>query len=174
MHIDPALYQRMAAYNSWMTGQAYAAADRMEDAARKEDRGAFFGSVHSTLNHILFADRAWMRRFTGRDYEIRGMGVDLYDDFAELKSAHLSMCDDISGFARDLDPEWLAGTLEWPNIRDGIVRRRPRWLLVTHMFNHQTHHRGQLSTLLTQAGIDIGVTDLPFMPDLVETDPSVA
>ena len=167
MTMDPALYQRMAAYNAWMTDKAYAAAGRLSDAERKADRGAFFRSVHSTLNHLLFADRAWMGRFTGKSYEIRGMGVDLYEAFDELKRAHSEMCRDISVFADQLTPEWLAGTLEWTGVTNPVPRSRPRWLLVTHMFNHQTHHRGQLSTLLTQAGQDIGVTDLPFMPDLM-------
>ena len=172
MQIDPILYQRMAAYNGWMTEKVYAAAGKLSDAERKEDRGAFFKSVHSTLNHILFADRAWLGRFTGRTYEIKGMGVDLYENFADLTAAQSAINQDTIAFARDLTPDWLAGTQEWTSGMDGITRQRPRWLLVTHMFNHQTHHRGQVTTLLTQAGIDVGVTDLPFMPDLVEMDPS--
>ncbi|CTQ56656.1 DinB family protein [Roseibium album] len=168
MPIYPALYQRMAKYNAWMTEKSYVASEKMSDAERKEDRGAFFKSVHSTLNHILFADRAWLGRFTGTRYEIKGMGVDLYEDFAELKAAHLAISVDIVAFADEVSPEWLSGMLEWTSGVDGVPRQRPRWLCVTHMFNHQTHHRGQLSTLLTQAGIDLGVTDLPFTPDLIE------
>lgn len=167
MSIDPVLYQRMAAYNAWMTDKAYAAAGRLSDADRKADRGAFFRSVHSTLNHLVFADRVWMGRFTGKPYETKGMGVDLFEDFAELKAAHLDICADISSFTDALTTEWLAETQEWTSVTANTKHSRPRWLLVTHMFNHQTHHRGQLSTLLTQAGQDIGVTDLPFMPDLV-------
>ena len=170
MQIDPALYQRLAAYNSWMTEKAYTAASKMSDAERNEDRGAFFRSVHSTLNHLLFADRVWMSRFTGTSYAVNGMGVDIYDEFSELREAHLDMCRDISAFADQLSSEWLAETMTWTRSTDNVARQRPRWLLVTHMFNHQTHHRGQLSTLLTQAGIDIGVTDLPFMPDFVAED----
>ncbi|MEC9401299.1 MAG: DinB family protein, partial [Pseudomonadota bacterium] len=83
------------------------------------------------------------------------------------KAAHFDMCLQISDFAEWLTIDWLAEDLEWTSGQDGIPRSRPRWMLVTHMFNHQTHHRGQVSTLLTQAGHDIGVTDLPFMPDLV-------
>jgi len=165
---DPALYQRFAKYNAWMTEKVYAAAGELSDEERKADRGAFFRSVHSTLNHILFADRAWMGRFTGRAYEIRGMGVDLFEDFADLKEAHLAMCADITIFSDQLTPEWLAGTQVWTSVTDKKQRQRPRWLLVSHMFNHQTHHRGQVSTLLSQAGKDIGVTDLPFMPDLIK------
>jgi uncharacterized damage-inducible protein DinB len=166
--IAPVLYRRMAAYNAWMTGKTYAAAAKMSDAERKADRGAFFRSVHSTLNHIVFGDRAWLGRFTGRAYDIKPMGIDLFEDFEDLQAAHLAICGEISAFCDELTPAWLAGDLRWTSGMDGIARRRPRWMLVTHMFNHQTHHRGQVSTLLSQAGIDVGVTDLPFMPDLAD------
>ncbi len=167
MQIGPQVFRRMAAYNAWMTEKAYAAAGKLSDAERKEDRRAFFKSIHSTLNHLLFADRVWMGRFTGKAYEHKGMGVDIYDDFDELKAAHLAMCGDISVFSKGLTEDWLAETMKWVRTTDGLAREHPRWFLVLHMFNHQTHHRGQVSTLLTQAGIDIGVTDLPGMPDLI-------
>lgn len=162
------MYQRLAAYNAWMTDKVYAAASQMSDAQRKEDRGAFFKSVHSTLNHLLFGDRTWLGRFTGKAYEVKGMGVDIYDAFDDLRVAHKEISQDIVTFTGGLSPDWLAADMSWSRSADGLTRTRPRWLLLTHMFNHQTHHRGQLSTLLTQAGADIGVTDLPFMPDLVE------
>ena len=168
MQLDPGLYQRLAAYNGWMTEKAYAAAAQMSDEERKADKGAFFKSVHSTLNHILFADRVWMNRFSGASYTVNGMGVDIFEDFGALQAAHLDMCKDIIAFADTLTVSWLAEPMIWKRSTDNVTRSRPRWLLVTHMFNHQTHHRGQLSTLLMQSGIDIGVTDLPFMPDLLE------
>lgn len=168
MSHSPALYQRLASYNTWMTEKAYQAAAQMSDEDRKCDKGAFFKSVHSTLNHILFGDRAWMGRFTGISYAIKPIGIDLFEDFDELRQNHLEITGDIERFTAGLTPEWLAEPLEWTAIMDGKTRSRPRWLMLSHMFNHQTHHRGQLSTLFNQAGIDIGVTDLPFMPDLVE------
>lgn len=171
MQNDTALFQRLAAYNAWMTEKAYKAADKMSDADRRQNRGAFFKSVHSTLNHILFADRVWMSRFSDKTYDVKGMGVDIFEDYSDLKSAHLAMCDDIVVFTGQLTSDWLAEDLKWTKSTDGVARARPRWLLVMHMFNHQTHHRGQLSTLFTQAGIDIGVTDLPYMPDLAAADP---
>ncbi|MEM9633700.1 MAG: DinB family protein [Pseudomonadota bacterium] len=168
MQVDVALYQRMAAYNAWMTEKSYQAAAKMSDKERRQDRGAFFRSVHSTLNHILFGDRAWMNRFWVKTYDIKGMGVDIYEDFSELKAAHLEISRDIVTFSGGLSTEWLSEVMEWKSTTDGTSRKRPRWLLIMHMFNHQTHHRGQLSALFTQAGLDIGVTDLPFMPDLIE------
>jgi uncharacterized damage-inducible protein DinB len=163
--IDPALYRNFAAYNAAMTTRLYDTCARMSDADRKADRGAFFKSVHSTLNHLLFADRVWMSRFTGRTYEYGAMGVDLYEDFSELKDAHLEMAGDIEAWAEALTPEWLSGDLRWTNIAGTVTTEKPKWLLVSHLFNHQTHHRGQITTLLSQAGLDIGVTDLPFIPE---------
>ncbi len=166
--IEPEVFARYAKYNAWMNGKVYAVCSEMEDAARKRDRGAFFKSVHSTLNHLLFGDRAWMKRFTGTPYETRPIGSDLYEDFDALRRAREEMDRDILDWAATLDRNWLQGPLSWTSGVDGVTRSRPAWLLVLHMFNHQTHHRGQITTLLSQQGLDVGSTDLPWMPDLVE------
>lgn len=162
--MDPALYRAFAHYNSWMTRQVYAACADMPDAERRQDRGAFFKSIHSTLNHILFGDRVWMGRFTGRSYDHKGMGADIFESFADLQEAHLAMSDDISQWVETLDADWLSGDLTWTSTDGKRTSSRPRWLLVSHLFNHQTHHRGQITTLLSQSGRDVGVTDLPFIP----------
>ena len=162
--IDAEYCQTMAAYNGWMNRKLYDAAARLPDEERKADRGAFFGSIHSTLNHILWGDRVWLSRFNGRSHPAGAIGVDLYDAFAELLDARRAMDDEISSWAATVDNAALAGTLTWFS---GVAQRelsRPRWLCVTQMFNHQTHHRGQVTTLLKQAGIDPGVTDLPLAP----------
>ncbi len=162
--IDAEYCQTMAAYNGWMNRKLYEAAARLPDAERKADRGAFFRSIHSTLNHILWGDRVWLPRFNGKTYPVGGMGVDLYDGFDALLAARRTMDDEISAWAAQLDNVQLAGTLTWFS---GVAQRemsRPRWLCVTQMFNHQTHHRGQITTLLKQAGIDPGATDLPWAP----------
>ena len=162
--IDPEYCQTMAAYNGWMNRKVYEAAARLSDEERKADRGAFFGSIHSTLNHILWGDRAWLSRFNGKSYSVGKIGVDLFEDFGGLLDARREMDDDIVAWAAQLDSEQLAGPLMWFS---GVAQRefsRPRWLCVTQMFNHQTHHRGQVTTLLKQSGIDPGITDLPWAP----------
>jgi uncharacterized damage-inducible protein DinB len=162
--IDAEYCQTMAAYNGWMNRKVYEAAAQLPDEERKVDRRAFFRSIHSTLNHILWGDRVWLPRFNGKTYPVGGMGVDLYEEFDPLVEARRAMDDEIVGWAAQLDGEQLAGTLTWYS---GVAKRelsRPRWLCVTQMFNHQTHHRGQATTLLKQAGIDPGVTDLPWAP----------
>jgi uncharacterized damage-inducible protein DinB len=162
--IDAEYCQTMAAYNGWMNRKVYEAAAPLSDQVRKADRGAFFRSIHSTLNHILWGDRVWLARFNHKTYPVGGMGVDLHEEFGALLEARRAMDEELMAWAAQLDDAQLAGTLTWFS---GVAQRelsRPRWLCVTQMFNHQTHHRGQVSTLIKQAGIDIGVTDLPWAP----------
>lgn len=162
--IDAEYCQTMAAYNGWMNRQVYEAAAKLGDAERKADRKAFFGSIHSTLNHILWGDRVWLGRFNGRSYPVGAIGIDLHEGFDALLDARRFMDDEIGAWAAQVDAAQLAGPLTWYS---GVMKcelTRPRWLCIAQMFNHQTHHRGQVTTLLKQAGIDPGVTDLPWAP----------
>ena len=102
-----------------------------------------------------------MNRLSGSDYEMNAIGIDLFDDFDALATARADMDRDILAWTQGLDAEWLAHDLVWTSSFETTERQQPRWLLLTHLFNHQTHHRGQLSTLATQAGYDVGVTDFP-------------
>ncbi|MEL6365366.1 MAG: DinB family protein [Pseudomonadota bacterium] len=162
--ISSAYVRSMAQYNGWMNRKVYEAAAELPDDERKRERGAYFGSIHRTLDHILFGDRAWLGRFTGHAYDISSKDGHLYEDFAELLAARRAMDDDILAFAETVTDAWLAGETTWTSGMDGLTRSRPNWALVAHMFNHQTHHRGQVATLLSQLGADIGSTDLPWAP----------
>jgi uncharacterized damage-inducible protein DinB len=155
----------MAEYNGWQNENLYGAAEGLSDAARKEPRGAFFGSIHGTLNHLLFGDQIWMSRFAGTPKpKVASIpeSVGLYDSWDELKRERVAFDGVILDWAARLDPAWLDGDLTWFSGALGREVTRPRSLLVTHMFNHQTHHRGQVHCLLTQAGARPGTTDLPF------------
>jgi len=159
--------QKMAAYNRWMNKKIYEASALMTDADRKADRGAFFGSVHGTLNHLLFGDLAWFGRF--HDGAPRG-GVtrpadEVHDNFDDLRRARWALDAEIENWAASLSIEWLASPFTFESMVDGNTRTAPAWTMVVHMFNHQTHHRGQLTTLFSQMGVDIGATDLTFMPE---------
>lgn len=161
--------QTMAQYNSWMNDKIYAACERLTDTQRKADQGAFFKSIHSTLNHLLWGDYVWLGRFThdtplARDYPKAPIGTDLHDQWPELKAARHALDADIMAWAATLDDNWLARDVSWYSGLTKSTRSRPAWLLVTHMFNHQAHHRGQVTTLLSQYGIDPGDTDLMLMP----------
>jgi len=157
----PALYQAFATYNRAMNQAVYAVCAEIPDALRKADRGAFFKSVHGMLNHLMFGDNAWMNRFDGGNRPAPGTGVDLFSDFDEMRAARETLDDEISAWAAALTDAWLSETVEWTSRTDNLTFSQPRWILVSHMFNHQTHHRGQLTTILTQMGHDVGVTDFP-------------
>jgi uncharacterized damage-inducible protein DinB len=158
--------QLMAEYNRWMNGKVYAACAGLTDEERKRDRGAFFKSIHRTLNHLMWGDGAWLARFTGKSYPTAPIGEDIYSEFAALRDARVALDEEILAWASALTPAWLDEPLTWTARLYNFTQTQPRWVLVTQMFNHQTHHRGQLHTLLTQLGIDIGPTDVPVLPIL--------
>lgn len=167
--MTPEHAQVMARYNRWMNDKLYDVAARLDDAERKKDRGAFFGSIHRTFNHLLVADRVWMGRFLGVELQegefgpggIRSLDQELYAEFEELRRERARTDDEIDAYAATLTADKLAGNLRY--LRRGAVNEFPLWHAVAHAFNHQTHHRGQVTTLLMQAGHDPGVTDLVAM-----------
>jgi len=157
----------MAAYNRWQNESIYGAADTLSDAQRKEERGAFFGSIHRTLNHLMWADVIWMSRF---DKSIRppsakrpAESTAQYPDWMALKEARAAFDGTIAAWADRLNPDWLQGDLTWFSGAAGREITRPAGFLVAHFFNHQTHHRGQVHCLLTQFGAKPSDTDLPMM-----------
>ncbi|WAL61703.1 DinB family protein [Thermocoleostomius sinensis] len=158
-------YEIMAAYNAWMNQKLYEICAKIPDEKRKEDLGAFFKSIHGTLNHLLVGDRIWMGRFTQQPvpYTIK---QELYSDFDELRHQRQLTDQTITNWTKSLSPAWLAQPFTYTSNLDKKPRTLPTWLLVTHLFNHQIHHRGQLTTLLNQLGYDSGVTDLPWLPTL--------
>jgi uncharacterized damage-inducible protein DinB len=164
--IGPAFIQAMARYNRWQNANLYDVADRLSAAERERDRGAFFGSIHKTLSHLLWADRVWMSRFTDLPRPQGGIpeSVGLYPDWQALTAERARLDREIITWADGVDQAWLAADQTYYS--GGAKREvtRPRWILVTHMFNHQTHHRGQVHCLLTQAGGRPHDTDLPLTP----------
>jgi uncharacterized damage-inducible protein DinB len=161
--IDSAWCALMARYNQWMNRKLYAACAQLGPAEYKEDRGAFFGSAHGTLNHLLYADTIWMRRFQGRPLDGLSPRMEFHPELEALREMRDIFDREIIGWAESLSAGWLAADFSYTRVAGGDFTL-PAWQLVTHMFNHQTHHRGQLTTLLSQFGIDPGVTDLAAMP----------
>jgi len=159
--------QLLARYNRWMNERMYAAASAMADEERKRDRGAFFGSLHRTLNHILWGDRMWLGRFTGDPCTAAAFGTDMFGDFGVLSRERESTDTKILDWAGTLSPQWLGSTLVYTRSADGTRRELPAWIAAAHLFQHAAHHRGQATTLLSQAGHDMGVTDLQYLPGVV-------
>ena len=166
--MTPESCQAMARYNLWMNAKVYASAALLDDEARKRDRGAFFKSIHGTLNHIMVGDRVWLSRLTGVVAEagfmapgIRALDQELFADFGELRTERAATDAAIAAWASSVTPERLHEPLRY--IRGGQWREHPCWWAVMQLFNHQTHHRGQITTLLLQAGQDPGSTDILAM-----------
>jgi len=164
--IDHAYCQTMARYNQWMNQKLYAICAEIPDEERKRDRGAFFKSIHGTLNHLLYGDRVWLGRFLGQPFSAGGLGQELYSDFDELCRERQITDEALILWTNEIEASWLERSFEYTSGIDQKTRVLPAWVLVTHVFNHQTHHRGQLTTLLSQMGLNPGITDLPWLPTL--------
>jgi uncharacterized damage-inducible protein DinB len=165
--IEPAYVQRMARYNRWQNQNLFGVADRLSDDERRSERGAFFGSIHKTLSHLMWADELWMSRLTNARAPEGGIpqSVSLYPDWEPLRDERAALDERIIDWSDRLDEASLAGDLTWYSALAKRELGKPKWLLVAHMFNHQTHHRGQVHCLLTQAGGKPHDTDLAFMPE---------
>ena len=161
----------MARYNAWMNEKAYDAAARLSPEEAARDRGAFFGSVLGTLNHLMVADLIWCHRFAPHpaaspalDPVLAMARPDALDqtitpDLAALRAMRRPIDAALVDFVAALDEDGTDRPITYVRT-DGGSQTKPLGPVLCHLFNHQTHHRGQLSTLLTQAGVDIGVTDL--------------
>lgn len=167
-------YAGMSRYNAWMNEKLLTVCDTLSDAELRSNQGLFFGSVLATLNHLLLADRIWMLRFT-QDREryisraadgsaIQSTGLDhvLYDEWEAFKGERRKTDADIDAWVEDLDDHALLGPISYKT-STGLQFNHPMWQAVSHLFNHQTHHRGQVTAALTRLGKDPGVTDLAIM-----------
>jgi len=154
-------YRVMAAYNRQMNRQFYSACAKLSEAERKQDRHVFFSSIHGTLNHLLLVDRLWLGGFTDNPQAFAALNTELYADFDELRAERERTDADILTWVETLTVEKLEAPFD-------ERLDFPMWLTVTHFFNHQTHHRGQLSALLGQSDLDYGVTDIPWVAGMAE------
>jgi uncharacterized damage-inducible protein DinB len=161
----------MAHYNRWMNERMFDAAASLDAAALAAERGAFFGSILGTLNHIAVADTIWLHRFARHEAAFTtlvalsdfpqpsALTQPLAPDLAGLRAYRQSLDALIERWVAELTHDHLAGSISYSNMA-GVKSSRNFGALLQHFFNHQTHHRGQASTLLFQAGVDVGVTDL--------------
>ncbi len=157
-------FRTMAQYNRWMNERLYAVCAEIPDTERKRDGGAFFKSIHGTFNHLLLGDRLWLGRFLHRPFPVDSLDQELYADFHELRTERERTDEEILDFGESLDEEALARDFRFTTIVDPREHVFPFRHVLLHFFNHQTHHRGQVTTLIKQAGYEPGVTDLMWLP----------
>ena len=155
----------MTSYNRWMNGRLYETCAQLSDEQRKQDVGAFFKSIHGTLNHLLLADRIWMGRFTGTTFVCASLRDELYADFEQLRRAREQEDARIGAWVDGLQAGDLQAELRFTSVVNPQPRCYPLWFALSHFFNHQTHHRGQITALLNQFQLDPGVTDLLALPE---------
>ena len=167
-------FEMMAACNRWMNTRVYAASARLEETDLHADKGAYFGSVFGTLNQLLVADTIWLKRFAAHPAGFQALDAvrpqphpysltePLHPRFDDLQAARFALDDILIAHATEATDDAYEQTLTYPN-RAGWVFTHSYGKLMQHVVNHQTHHRGQVTTLLSQAGIDVGVTDLVAM-----------
>ena len=182
-------FKLLSDYNSWMNSKLYDAAATLSAADLAADRGAFFGSILGALNHIVVADTVWLQRFAQPASSLQSLrqpephvalasicqlpkptslNALLFANLTELRQRRMLLDTAISSWIAELSDDDLAQSVQYSNMK-GTPQCKPLDSLLLHFFNHQTHHRGQASTLLFQAGVDIGVTDLlALIPNTVD------
>lgn len=159
--VFPAHFKRMASYNRWANGRLYDAARGIPGDLYRKNVGAFFGSLHGTLNHLLVTDRIWMKRLTGEGEAPASLDAILFDDFDELAAAREAEDERILAWTGRLSPEDFESDFSYTNMAGDRFRDRLD-LLLSHMFNHQTHHRGQAHTVIGQLGHEPPSMDLIY------------
>ena len=142
-------FSLMAGYNAWANHRLYDAVAELDDADFRADRGAFFKSVHGTLNHLLATDRIWMKRFTGKGDAPDRLDAILFDDFASLRAARQTEDERIAAYVDGLSQADLTSRIRYRTLTNPADVEEPLWPALSHLFNHQTHHRGQVHGLLT-------------------------
>jgi len=155
-----ARYKMFAGYNTWSNERIYNAAEKLSAHDYRADRGAFFKSIHGTLNHLLVADRIWMKRFTGQGEAPTRLDAVLHDDLVSLRAARDREDARIEAYVGQLTEEELAANFSYQTIVNPKTVTQPLAPALDHFFNHQTHHRGQAHAILT------GLRGRDFAPSL--------
>jgi uncharacterized damage-inducible protein DinB len=164
-----AYFQMFAGYNAWANARLFEAAAELTDTQYRENRGAFFKSVHGTLNHLLVTDRVWMQRITGEGDAPDRLDAILFEDFSELRAARQSEDRRIVEHLDRLDETAFAGVIRYRRVSTPEMFEQPLVPALAHLFNHQTHHRGQAHALLTALTGKGPELDLLFYQRLVDT-----
>lgn len=157
----------MARYNLWQNKSLVRVASTLSERDRQTERGAFFGSIEKTFSHILWGDRLWFSRFTGSEAPAGGIAqsVALIENWEKFRTERAALDQQILHWAHTVSPAWFEGDQTWYSGAVGRMKTNPRRVLVVQLFNHQTHHRGQIHAMLTACGAKPEATDLQHMPE---------
>ena len=163
--VSPEYCRLMASYNTWQNGSLVTAADGLTSADRWMDRGAFFQSIAATLNHLYWADALLLQRLMGNERPEKTIKHSLRNplDWDDFKKLRLQRNEEIEVWAAQLRDSDLNGMVAWYPGGGATRIEKPKALCVIQLFNHQTHHRGQVHAMLTAAGAETEPTDLPML-----------
>ncbi|MBA8901117.1 DinB family protein [Phyllobacterium sp. P30BS-XVII] len=153
-------FRMFAAYNRWANERLYAAAAALDDEDYRRDMGAFFKSLHGTFNHLMVADRVWLYRFTGEGEAPKALDAILFENRDELQAARVKEDARLISWVNGLSSEDIAGRFTYTTITDMRTFSQRIAPALAHLFNHQTHHRGQAHTILTALGTSAPALDL--------------
>lgn len=156
--------ETMALYNKWQNESLFGICNRLSDDQLRVDRGMFFNSILNTLNHIIYVDEVIYTLIHTKKLPKFDLNVVLYSEYDELKSARFQFDEKLIQESQSCSQAWLDEVLEFWSERLNRYRKVPRSFYYIQLFNHQTHHRSQITSELHKMGIDYGSTDLPFNP----------
>jgi uncharacterized damage-inducible protein DinB len=142
----------MAKYNAWANARLFRMAGALQDELYRKEVGAYFKSLHGTLNHLLATDRIWMHRLTGVGDHPDKLNATLFDDLPSLHAARVEEDSRIIGFVQGLEEPVFKEVLDYRTL-NGTPQRQRRREILAHLFNHETHHRGQAHAIITVLGV---------------------
>jgi uncharacterized damage-inducible protein DinB len=161
--MTPGLFPMLARFNAWANERIYDCCAKLSDTEYRQDRRAFFGSIHATLNHLLVVDKVWRARIEGVSTDVRNLDQILHNDLPALRAARVTEDESLIRTVDRLAPKDGARVVKY-RFMNGTSGETPVDIVLITLFNHQTHHRGQVPTLLTQAGITPPPLDIIAFP----------
>ena len=153
-------FQLLANFNTWANTKIFSSCKELDGTEYKKERGAFFSSIHGTLNHLLVVDRAYISRIEGKDHGLKSLDQILYENLFQLEEARIKEDKHLVDLVNSLSEESIHKEITYKGFETGNTTYTINILLIT-LFNHQTHHRGQIHNMLSQAGIKPPPIDIP-------------
>ena len=153
-------FQLLANFNKWANTNIFSSCKELDDIKYKKDRKAFFSSIHGTLNHLLVVDRAFIAHIKGKNHGLKSLDQILYENLFQLEEARIKEDKCLVDLVNNLSEESIHKEITYNGFETGKTTHTINIILIS-MFNHQTHHRGQIHNMLSQAGIKPPQIDIP-------------
>ena len=153
-------FQLLANFNKWANEKILNSCKKLKEIEYKKNRKSFFSSIHGTLNHLLVVDRAYIARIEEKDHGLKSLDQILYENLFQLEEARIKEDKHLVDLVNSLSEESIHKEITYKGFETGNTTYTINLILIT-LFNHQTHHRGQVHNMLSQAGIQPPQIDIP-------------